>query len=256
MPFLALLPYTSKMQWTKVIKLSEIFPSSLMIFQALAVLGFLLALIKKEKRIIPFLYIIISSLIPFLVLNHSSIWNTRFLPFIIMGYLMLAAYGLGYLLQKTKKLLPFACLLICSISFIFFYLPENISYIPFWLTWNYEGFQNKETWFEVEDLADYLVDLPYGRVMWEYRSEYDKFGTPRGLENLPIWINKPTFEGLLIESSLSGYFHFLNQAETTETPTAAIAGIKYPPFDFEKGSGIYNILVLNILLLLPQILKT
>ncbi len=235
LPFLALLPYTSKMQWTKVIKLSEIFPSSLIIFQVLAILGFFLALIKKDKRIIPFLYIIISSLIPFLVLNHSSIWNTRFLPFIIMGYLMLAAYGLGYLLQKTKKLLPFICLLICSISFIFFYLPENISYILFWLKWNYEGFQSKQTWFEVEDLADYLVDLPHGRVMWEYRSEYDKFGTPRVLENLPIWINKPTFEGLLIESSLSGYFHFLNQAETTETPTAAIAGIKYPPFDFEKG---------------------
>lgn len=235
LPFLALLPYTSKMSWTKVINFSEIFPSSLIFFLVFAVFGLIFALVKKEKMILPFLYIIIGSLIPFIFLNHSSIWNTRFLPFIIMSYLIIAAYGLGSLLQKTKKLFPFVFLLIFSIGFIFFYLPANISYIPFWMKWNYEGFQSKDAWPELKNLADYLADLPFGRVMWEYRSEYDKFGTPRVLENLPIWTKKPTFEGLLIESSLSGYFHFLNQAETTETPTAAVAGIKYPPFDFEKG---------------------
>jgi len=103
------------------------------------------------------------------------------------------------------------------------------------MKWNYEGLQSKNAWPELKNLSDYLEDLPYGRVMWEYRSEYDKFGTPRVLENLPIFTNKPTFEGLLIESSVSGYFHFINQAETTKTPTSAIAGLEYPSFNFENG---------------------
>jgi uncharacterized membrane protein len=235
LPFLALLPYTSKMSWTKVIKVEEIFPSSLFIFQIFAVIGIIYALFKKDKKILPLLFIVGGSLIPFLFLNNSSIWNTRFLPFILMGSLLIAAYGLGSLLQLTKKLFPLIFLSIFSISFIFFYLPANISYIPFWMQWNYEGLQNKDAWPDLRDLSDYLKDLPFGRVMWEYRSEYDKFGTPRVLENLPIFTGKPTFEGLLIESSLSGYFHFINQAETTKTPTSAIAGLNYPSFDFENG---------------------
>ena len=235
LPFLALLSYTSKMSWTKVIKAEEIFPSSLFILQIFAVIGIIYALFKKDKKILPLLYIVGGSLMPFLFLNNSSIWNTRFLPFILMGSLLIAAYGLGSLLQLTKKLFPFIFLSIFSISFIFFYLPANISYIPFWMQWNYEGLQNKDAWPDLRDLSDYLKDLPFGRVMWEYRSEYDRFGTPRVLENLPIFTGKPTFEGLLIESSLSGYFHFINQAETTKTPTSAIAGLNYPSFDFENG---------------------
>jgi len=71
--------------------------------------------------------------------------------------------------------------------------------------------------------------------MVEYRPEYDKFGTPRIFENTPIFANQPTFEGLLTESAISNYFHFINQTETTKKPSAAIAGFEYPPFNFENG---------------------
>jgi hypothetical protein len=40
---------------------------------------------------------------------------------------------------------------------------------------------------------------------------------------------------LLIESSIFGPFHFINQTETTQSPTSAIAGFEYPSFDFKKG---------------------
>jgi len=235
LPFLALLPYTSKMSWTKVIKLEEIFPSSLIIFEIIAILGIIYAFFKKDKRIFPILFMVCVSLIPFLFLNNSSIWNARFLPFILMGSLMIAAYAIGSWTQYFKKSLTIIFLIVFSGYMLIFYLPSTISYIPFWMKWNYEGLQSKDAWPELKNLSDYLKDLPYGRIMWEYRSEYDKFGTPRVLENLPILTNKPTFEGLLIESSVSGYFHFINQAETTKTPTSAIAGLEYPSFNFENG---------------------
>jgi len=235
LPFLCLLSYTSKMSWTKVIKFEEIFPTSLMIFQVIAILGIIYAFFKKDKKLFPLIFIICVSLIPFLFLNNSSILNARFLPFILMASLMIAACTLGSWVQYIKKPFVFIVLLVFSGYMLFFYLPSTISYIPFWMKWNYEGLQSKDAWPELKNLSDYLKDLPYGRVMWEYRSEYDKFGTPRVLENLPIFTNKPTFEGLLIESSVSGYFHFINQAETTKTPTSAIAGLEYPPFNFENG---------------------
>jgi len=235
LPFLTLLSYTSKMSWTKVIKLEEIFPSSLIIFEIIAILGIVYAFFKKDKKILPILFIICVSLIPFLFLNNSSIWNARFLPFILMSSLIIAAYAIGSWVQYFKKSFIPVFLIVFSGYMLIFYLPSTISYIPFWMKWNYEGLQSKDAWPELKNLSDYLKDLPYGRIMWEYRSEYDKFGTPRVLENLPILTNKPTFEGLLIESSVSGYFHFINQAETTKTPTSAIAGLEYPSFDFENG---------------------
>lgn len=249
LPFIALLGYASKMSWAKVIKLDEILPSSLIIFELLAGIALIYALIKKEKRILPLAYIIIASFIPFLLLNHSSIWNTRFLPFILMTSLMIAAYGLGswfkdfgnLLVKKHPHkewhqfLIASFLLIVFSFYFLIIYLPPTITYISFWMKWNYEGFEKKTSWSKLEQLFVYLKTLPQGRIMWEYRGEYDKFGTPRVLENLAIWTNHPTFEGLLIESSISGYFHFINQAETTQTPTAAIAGMNYPSFNFENG---------------------
>jgi len=235
LPFLGLLSYTSKMSWTKVINLEEIFPTSLIIFEIIAILGIIYAFFKKDKKILPILFIICVSLIPFLFLNNSSIWNARFLPFILMSSLIIAAYAIGSWVQYFKKSFIPIFLIVFSGYMLIFYLPSTISYIPFWMKWNYEGLQSKNAWPELKNLSDYLKDLPYGRIMWEYRSEYDKFGTPRVLETLPIFTNKPTFEGLLIESSVSGYFHFINQAETTKTPTSAIAGLEYPSFDFENG---------------------
>jgi len=249
LPFIALLGYASKMSWTKVINLEEILPSSLIIFELLSGIALIYALIKKEKRILPLVYIIIASFIPFLLLNHSSIWNTRFLPFILITSLMIAAYGLGSwfkdfgtLLAKQKpnkelrqSFVTSFLVILFSLYFLIIYLPLTITYIPFWLKWNYEGFEKKTSWSEIEPLFVYLKTLPQGRIMWEYRGEYDKFGTPRILENLSIWTGHSTFEGLLIESSISGYFHFINQAETTKTPTAAIAGMQYPSFNFKDG---------------------
>jgi len=240
LPFFMLLGYTSKMSWTKTINISEIFSKSLIPLEIIAGLALIYALIKKEKKVLPLLLIIIAAALPFLLLNHSSIWNTRFLPFILMTILMIASYGLGswfQLIGKSfiKTIITSILILIGSLYFIVIYLKPTITYIPFWLKWNYEGFETKSSWPEFKSLVDYLKTLPPGRIMWEYRAEYDTFGTPRILENLAIWTNHPTFEGLLIESSLSGYFHFINQAETTKTPTSAIAGLKYPSFNFANG---------------------
>lgn len=244
-PFLSLLPYTAKMNWTQVVKLEEMFPSNLLPILIFACLGFVYALVKwqKEKKIMILFLIIISGLIPYLILNHSSIFNARFLPFVIVGYLLLGAYGLGIILNlissNFRKLwqiwFKILSLAIVTVIITCFYLPKNISYIPFWLRWNYEGFEGKATWSAISPLFEYLKSLPPGRVMVEYRPEYDKFGTPRIFENIPVFSGKPTFEGLLTESSVSNYFHFINQAETTKRPSSAIAGFDYPPFNFEYG---------------------
>lgn len=257
LPFLMLLPYTAKMNWTKTLKLEEIFPSTLVFFEYIAfitmgwfILNSVFSKIKESQKFYIFIFVLLAALVPYCFLNNSSIWNTRFLPFILMTLLIISAIGIGNLYQflekeiikifkGKKKIIIKSVLSFCLILGIYFlifnFLSKTIVYGTSWSKWNYEGFEGKKEWYKIKELTEYLKNLSYGRIMWEYRKEYDKFGTPRILENLPIWTNKPTFEGLLIESAISSYFHFINQAETTKTPTAAVAGFEYPPFNFENG---------------------
>jgi len=249
-PFLYYRSYTSVMSWYRTIKLSEMFPATLQLFWLASIVGLFFLIKNHNKKILNFLILSLSNLVLFLVINNSPIYNTRFLPFFIMSYILMGSIGLGYLIKEiTIKSKLFNIVLVVIIilwNLILidpnFILGKNtkvksiVKYIPFWMEWNYKGFEDKEAYRSgALPLFEYLKSLPYGKIMWEYRPEYDTFGTPRFLENLPVLTGKPTFEGLLIESSVFGPFHFINQTETTQSPTSAIAGFEYPPFDFKKG---------------------
>ncbi len=239
LPFLAFSSYTSMMHWAKTIVVSEILPPSLFIFWTGAILGLIFAIWKADKNILAIIITTLASFLVYLTLNNSAIYNTRFLPPVILGYILIGSYGWGKLIQlcfKKNETIISAILIFASIC-SWYLVKQDITFIPDWLKWNYEGFEAKAPFQrEAQPLFQYLKNLPPGRIMWEYRnSEYDACGTPRFLENLPIWTEHPTYEGLLIESSLSGPFHFINQAETSITPSSAIAGFEYPPFNFEKG---------------------
>lgn len=249
-PFLYYKSYTSVMNWYQTIKLEEIFPRFLILFQFGAILGIFFSVIERNKKIFNFLAIGVTNFVLFMVINNSPIYNTRFLPFFIMSYILLGAVGIGGLLNEIfsdKKIIHLIVVLVFMAWVLTAINPQMIlgkntkresliDYIPMWMDWNYKGFEDKEVYRNnALPLFEYLKNLPYGKIMWEYRPEYDAFGTPRFLENLPVLTNKPTFEGLLIESSVFGPFHFINQTETTQSPTSAIAGFEYPPFDFKKG---------------------
>jgi len=235
-PFLTNHAYVSAMNWQREIIFSNIFPVSVYVVLPFTLFGVIYAIIKKDKRVLPICGLIISSLILFLIINNFSIWNTRFLPFIIMGYLFIGAYGAGeFILWFKKEWLRYLWAGVFIIGGLIF-VDLHSEYLESWFNWNYTGYEDKEVFVnQAIPLFEFLKELPQGRVMWEYRGEYDAYGTPRFLENIPMWTGKPTFEGLLIESSVWGPFHFTNQGETTTTPTSAIAGFDYPRFNFEKG---------------------
>jgi hypothetical protein len=235
LPFLWYLDYTSIMKWWRLIKLSDIFPVSIIPLQILALAGIVYSFLNKDKSISILLFIAVVNLIPYFLLNDSKIWNTRFLPFFTMGSILIAAYFTGNILSKLPaKSQLYLILPIIALTFIV-WTDKRLTYIPHWIKWNYEGFEKKASWEEIKPLFDCLKTLPHGRIMWEYRPEYDRFGTPRILESIPLFSKQPTMEGLLIESALNSPFHFINQAETTKTSTHAVQGFSYPEFDFKKG---------------------
>ncbi|MBM3706244.1 MAG: hypothetical protein FJW66_06950 [Actinobacteria bacterium] len=72
--------------------------------------------------------------------------------------------------------------------------------------------------------------------MFEFdKSIIQKFGTPRSFELIPYWTKQPTMEGLLVESSLTAPFHYINQAELSVKPRGTVAGWKVPSRDYEAA---------------------
>jgi len=229
--------YSGTMTWAKEIKWDNLFPSHWLIIISGAAFGIIYAIWKKETRLFALLGILAISCGGFFIIDNSSIWNTRFLPYISLIMVLIAAYFWGsvsLLIKKYSYIVFVLFLILISLSCLLI-VRKNIEFAHDWFRWNYTGYQEKSTWPEIDSLFVYLKNLPHGRVMWEYNSDYDKYGTSRILETIPVFTGQPTYEGLLIESSISGPFHFINQTETSEKPSSAIAGFIYPPFDFNKG---------------------
>ncbi|MBN1298959.1 MAG: hypothetical protein JW997_04660 [Actinobacteria bacterium] len=100
---------------------------------------------------------------------------------------------------------------------------------PAWARHNFTGFEAKEDWETYDSLMKYLDSLPYGRVMFEFNKEIiQKYGTPRSFELIPFWTDQAGMEGLLVESSLTAPFHYINQAELSVKPRGTVAGWRVP----------------------------
>jgi hypothetical protein len=117
-------------------------------------------------------------------------------------------------------------------------------YVTDWASWNYTGYQEKPGWPEFSALMTTMSDLAdsygCGRAMWEYNSNLDRFGTPESLMDLPMWTNGcvDSMEGLLFESATTTPFHFINQAELSESPSEAMTpqdGLTYSGLDIPLG---------------------
>ncbi len=113
----------------------------------------------------------------------------------------------------------------------------GLSFINGWARWNYSGYEGKEAWPEYQALMERLDTIPQGRTMWEYSREQDKYGTTMALMLIPYWTGPEhaSMEGLFFESSLTVPFHFMMQSEMSKSGSQPVPGLRYRPFDFERG---------------------
>jgi len=133
-------------------------------------------------------------------------------------------------------------------KFLIFFLIPTIAFLvsgaillgnplaPAWARHNYTGYESKEEWKTYNKLMKYLDSLPYGRVMFEFDKEIiQKYGTPRAFELIPFWTHQAGMEGLLVESSLTAPFHYINQAELSVKPRGTVAGWTVPSRNYDAA---------------------
>jgi hypothetical protein len=250
LPFLLRVQYTAHFRWDQLDDYRLLVPNEIRPYLVLTLVGLALAVARGERRVLLYAWPAAVAAFVFVALirvaPEAALWNARMLPFIYLFCLLVAAYGAsvvagwlaGQLQRRTGMPLRFAWLGVVAVMVLAPVVGSwrHRGFVPGWAKYNYSGFEVKDGWPEAAALFQTLERLPPGRVMWEFNRDYERFGTTRTLENIPVFGGQPTMEGLLIESSINAPFHFINQTETSETDTRAVPGVDYPEgFDFPTG---------------------
>jgi hypothetical protein len=242
-PLLVYLPYTTGFPITwKFTSPLEIIPVVLWPILAIAVVTVGLALRQKRTdrewlRVIHYLtYPVVLSVTLYFVSPRLNLVDVRFLAFAQFFLTLLAAAGIGRLLTRVPQSVRRVAPILVGVLVIAWVMPQ-VSFIPNWIRWNYEGMEQKPWWqyYLVVNTVG-LAGGPHSpRVVYEHSVLHDKAGTVRAFEALPLFSGRPTLEGAYMQSSPTSPFVFYIQSELTETPSCPFLPYQCTTFNPERA---------------------
>ena len=194
--------------------LKEVFPRTLLPFYLLSLIGLIVSLIKKRTEIFYLLFSLLTAYVLFRFATVLEIVDIRFIPFIQLIPLLVAAYGAGEIFKgfKGKEALPFIALIATVL-----WVNSTVTFIPNWIEWNYDGFENKPLWNSYNSVNNYLNGGPGSpRVVYEHSPLHNSAGSTRAFESLPLFSGRNTLEGLYMQSTISAPFVFYIQSEISK----------------------------------------
>lgn len=226
-PLLATFAYTANMRYEKLTwYLDYLFPTELWWVVALAALGAVIGLVRRDRAVLTILTLTLTFALVFRAWPELHAWNLRFLPFWYLGLYLLAACGVAEGARAISQQIAIAWLgpppgptdlwqldpvkdgrrfrLVKSVSALslvvllatggLLYAHIDRGFLDFWAEWNYSGYQDTspsstkpKQYGEYKDLMDTMGRLPAGRAMWEGGQAIDAYGTSLALMLLPYW---------------------------------------------------------------------
>jgi len=113
--------------------------------------------------------------------------------------------------------------------------------VSVWAHYNFVGYEGQPGYPEYRGVIETMKKVGAtdgcGRAMWEYSPSLNRFGTPWALTLLPYWTDNciDSMEGLLMESSATTPYHFLDQSELSAQPSDPMVGLDYGPVNVPLG---------------------
>ena len=220
------IPYRDRWSFT----IQEVFPRILAVFPVFSLAALIL---KPDKRIAYLVYAVIAGLMLFFAAYPIGVIDIRFVSFIQVAILLLSSCGIWAVLNFMRKS-PHIVLALAALTFL--WTSYNTRFTANWIDWNYSGFEAKAAWRQFSEINGYLKgSLSDPRVVFEPSTEYEKFGTMRAFESLPLFAGRQTLEGLYMESSISSPFVFCQQAEMSQHPPCPYPDYHYPRFNLHDA---------------------
>src|SRR6056300_1582485 len=173
-------------------------------------------IVKSLSAILLFVYLF----------NFFQKWNIASYKIFIYPVLLMALIGIVYFFSSSAD--------IFKLSFAFSII-LTVTFLPYWVSWNFNGYENKEQWSDIDSLYSNLNELPPGRIMWEPNADLNKYGTPMVLMTIPLYTHHSSMEGLYFDSSITTPFHFIAISGLAERPSNPVGGLRYINNQFEQG---------------------
>ncbi|MCX6819496.1 MAG: 6-pyruvoyl-tetrahydropterin synthase-related protein [Candidatus Aenigmarchaeota archaeon] len=233
-PLFTKLEFTISYNYVWVIdSIKTVFPDILLPIIAFAILGFIISIKKRDNRIWYISFSLVSAMFLFLIASKIGVVDIRFVPFMQLFIMFIGAYGALCIIKLLKgKWLAAIIITILTI----FWVSSNVTFIPAWINWNYQGFENKPLWASYKDVNDYLHgDESSPRVVYEHSDLHNQAGSLRAYESLPLFSGRSTLEGLYMQSTISSPFVFYIQSEISEVVSCPLPGYACSPFNLENG---------------------
>lgn len=249
-PMVAKTKYTVPHVWGFPASKSELFdmivPEPLRIFYIAALIVAIIAIIKKEKRVLFFTYSALIAFTFFMIspeLNKMEIPGLKhlqlikFLPFMYLSILLTLAGGFSFIPSTIRGQWILAIILLIL---TFNWVNKNETYISHWIKWNYEGYENKRLYIDYKNANEFLSKTTLGRVAFEYDPQkYDQgLGSSRATETIPNFSGRPITEGTHFQSAFSGPYIYNAHCEYSNGCSCLFGPISNgcPRFDFDMGT--------------------
>ncbi len=254
---------------------AHLFPTADLWVAALALCGVIYGIARRSRFAFTLTIGAAVFGLAFRFMPQGSLWNERLIPLWFISLYLLMGYFAGGVVTETARWWrrrherelghdasaagaqfgPLVLLLLALLVVIPPIIPNatldralskigitvGANQVSSWAQWNYSGYQGKPAWPEYHAIMTMMstVGAEYGcgRAMWEYNSDQNRFGTPMALMLLPYWTNNciGSQEGLLFESSATTPYHFLIQAEVSQSPSDPQVGLPYGGLDVALG---------------------
>jgi len=213
----------------------KIFPDILMPFYFFAAVSFGWAVRHKDKRVLYLAFTVPAAALLYKLAPYIGVVDIRFVPFIQFYPLLIAAFGIGKLCERVwlcvdmdienavsvlKIVLP---LIVLGLTLLWTY--NHVSFIDYWIEWNYEGFENKVLWDSYSKVNEFLEgNANDPRVVFEHSQLHNSAGTSRAFENLPLFSGRSTLEGLYMQSIATAPFTFYIQSQVSKITSCPFPG--------------------------------
>ena len=176
---------------------------------------------------------IVISILFYFSANKIGVVDIRFLPFMQLLFVVIAAIGVyeGIKYLKLNWIVP-----ILLTPLILLWAAEHVKYIPQWIAWNFTGFESKKFWPQLNAINQYLKGTENDpRVVYEHSPDHNAAGTPRAFESLPLFSGRSTLEGLYMQSTITSPFVFYIQSEISKVASAPFPDYSYTSLNLKEG---------------------
>jgi len=252
-PLAAKLEYTTPYNYKWYVNdWKEALPDILVPFYVLFFVGAYAFGRMRDSRVLFFSLSLLAAAVLYFAAGAIGIVDIRFVPFLQFFPLFVSACGAyviaslgfrksgglriaGFHLTETHVRLVF---LFAVFAATLWWTHSHVTYIDYWIRWNYEGFEAKQLWPAFSAVNAFLRGTAADpRVVYEHSPLHDSAGTTRAFESLPLFSGRSTLEGLYMQSTPTAPFVFYTQSEISEVGSCPFPGYECTSFNSAKAAA-------------------